>query len=118
MKNLFKSTTGSDILHESSGIVISINYTEVQVSDIAKMFDDQLINGILDGTIVYNDGSIDYDAESTLAKIDWTGNNFNIKTITGTQLVAIPETQQMIVYGDLKIDGNLSLSGDVIINNW
>jgi hypothetical protein len=112
----FKSTTGSDILHSQSGIIIlSSSYVTCSSQDVAKMFDQELVNLLTTGQVVFNDGSSDYSAASALTRIDWNGNNFSYKYTGTTETLAIPPNQQHLCYEEYVCEGELVVEGDMVI---
>lgn len=44
-----------------------------------------------------------------------TGNNFSYKSIPTNKVLTIRENEQMIVYDEFVLDGELVLSGDLIL---
>ena len=116
MSYKFKSTTGSDILHSQSGIIVlASDYITCSSQDVAKMFDQELIDLLTSGQIVFNDGTNDYSPASALTKIDWNGNNFSYKYTGTTETLAIPPNQQHLGYEEYVCDGELVIEGDFIL---
>ena len=80
MQFLFKNTTLSDILHNGTGILFpAMVYTFIDYSDIIKLVNSQLIGWLLDGTLLFNDGVVDYVPEDAINHLSPSGLATNVE---------------------------------------
>ena len=113
--NLIKNTTNIDIFHNNSGINFPANSDYIYFSPnvMSGFLDDQFVNLLDSGSLVYNDGIVDYVPSEAIAF--FTDSTLSYGTIYTK--IRVSEMRQMEVFQSLVIEenGSLVLDGRVII---
>lgn len=143
---LYVSTTGSDVVISELGITISHPTVDQDLSSQFSPSDIQnapsLTSAIRSGLLVWRKRSggavqpaTDYDEDYveiekentgtgaqddrvvTFKDLAGSGNNFSYTKIANDKIITIPTDQQMVVFGDISIDGSgeLDIDGETVI---
>lgn len=100
----FKNTTASTLTHGNSGIALLPSvYYDASIFDTVKLYDQEMIGWINNGTVVINDGTYDLNATQANGQLSWTGwegrlvhTTTTISTTTNGTVTLTAETDNTI----------------------